>query len=146
MIDASTSIRQRFQFEQTAAVQFLQQVVRPQTDLAFTMGFDVTPYVTQNYTNDQDKLEAGITKLGPVADGAFRRNLYCLPRSADQGTALSAGFRAQGAHRDLDRVDNRSPAYPDDAIKSASARRPSSTPSAPTSVPAATGVTTFSRR
>ena len=30
MIDASTSIRQRFQFEQSAAIQFLQQVFRPQ--------------------------------------------------------------------------------------------------------------------
>jgi Ca-activated chloride channel homolog len=43
LIDASTSIRQRFEFEQNAAIQFLQQVVRPQTDLAFVMGFDVTP-------------------------------------------------------------------------------------------------------
>ena len=30
MIDASTSIRQRFEFEQSAAIQFLQQVIRPQ--------------------------------------------------------------------------------------------------------------------
>ncbi len=29
MIDASTSIRQRFEFEQSAAIQFLQQVIRP---------------------------------------------------------------------------------------------------------------------
>ena len=33
MIDASTSIRQRFEFEQSAAIQFLQQVIRPQTSL-----------------------------------------------------------------------------------------------------------------
>src|SRR5258708_3605909 len=38
MIDASTSIRQRFEFEQNAAIQFLHQVVRPQTDLAFVLG------------------------------------------------------------------------------------------------------------
>src|SRR3984957_9300124 len=80
MIDASTSIRQRFEFEQTAAIQFLQQVVRPQTDLAFTMGFDVTPYVTQNYTNDQDKLEAGITKLRPGGGTALFDAVYTACR------------------------------------------------------------------
>ena len=80
MIDASTSIRQRFEFEQSAAIQFLQQVVRPQTDLAFVMGFDVTPYVTQNYTNDQDKLEAGITKLRPGGGTALFDAVYTACR------------------------------------------------------------------
>ena len=54
------------------------------------MGFDVTPYVTQNYTNDQDKLEAGITKLRPGGGTALFDAVYtacrdqlikCRPRS-----------------------------------------------------------------
>ena len=57
MIDASTSIRQRFEFEQSAAIQFLQQVILPHQDLAFVMGFDMTR-TTQNYTNDQGMLQA----------------------------------------------------------------------------------------
>jgi Ca-activated chloride channel family protein len=97
MIDASTSIRQRFEFEQNAAIQFLQQVVRPQTDLAFVMGFDVTPYITQNYTNDQDKLEAGITKLRPGGGTALFDAVYTACRdqlikvpSAEQSSVRKA--------------------------------------------------------
>ena len=118
MIDASTSIRQRFEFEQSAAIQFLQQVIRPQEDLAFVMGFDVTPYVTQNYTNDQDKLEAGITKLRPGGGTALFDAVYTACR--DQ--LLKVPISQQGSVRKAlivisDGDDNQSRAYPDDAIK-----------------------------
>jgi Ca-activated chloride channel family protein len=118
MIDASTSIRQRFEFEQSAAIQFLQQVIRPQTDLAFVMGFDVTSYVTQNYTNDQDKLEAGITKLRPGGGTALFDAVYTACR--DQ--LLKAPVSPQGSVRKAlivisDGDDNQSRAYPDDSIK-----------------------------
>lgn len=117
MIDASTSIRQRFEFEQSAAIQFLQQVVRPQTDLAFVMGFDVTPYVTQKYTNDQDLLEAGITKLRPGGGTALFDAVYTACR--DQ--LLNVPSTVQGVRKALivisDGDDNQSRAYPDDAIK-----------------------------
>jgi Ca-activated chloride channel family protein len=118
MIDASTSIRQRFQFEQSAAIQFLQQVIRPKTDLAFVMGFDVTPYVTQKYTNDQDLLEAGITKLRPGGGTALFDAVYTACR--DQ--LLNVPNTKQGLVRKAlivisDGDDNQSRAYPDDAIK-----------------------------
>jgi Ca-activated chloride channel family protein len=118
MIDASTSIRQRFEFEQSAAIQFLQQVIRPQEDLAFVMGFDVTPYVTQNYTNDQDKLEAGITKLRPGGGTALFDAVYTACR--DQ--LIKVPPSQQGSVRKAlvvisDGDDNQSRAYPDDAIK-----------------------------
>jgi Ca-activated chloride channel homolog len=117
MIDASTSIRQRFQFEQSAAVQFLQQVIRSQSDLAFVMGFDVTPYVTQKFTNDQDLLETGITKLRPGGGTALFDAVYTACR--DQ---LLKVPNQQGAVRKAlivisDGDDNQSRAYPDDAIK-----------------------------
>ncbi len=118
MIDASTSIRQRFEFEQSAAIQFLQQVIRPKEDLAFVMGFDVTPYVTQNYTNDQDKLEAGITKLRPGGGTALFDAVYTACR--DQ--LINVPLSSQGSVRKAlivisDGDDNQSRAYPDDAIK-----------------------------
>jgi VWFA-related protein len=118
MIDASTSIRQRFQFEQSAAIQFLQQVVRPQGDLAFVMGFDVTPYVTQKYTNDQDLLEAGITKLRPGGGTALFDAVYTACR--DQ--LLKVPNAQPGAVRKAlivisDGDDNQSRAFPDDSIK-----------------------------
>ncbi len=118
LIDASTSIRQRFEFEQGAAIQFLQQVVRPQTDLAFVMGFDVTSYVTQPYTNDQDKLQAGVTKLRPGGGTAFYDAVYTACR--DQ--LLNVPNTMQGLVRKAlivisDGDDNQSRAFPDDAIK-----------------------------
>jgi Ca-activated chloride channel family protein len=117
MIDASTSIRQRFEFEQNAAIQFLQQVLRPRTDLAFVMGFDVTSYVTQNYTNDQDKLEAGITKLRPGGGTALFDAVYTACR--DQ--LLNVPNQQYSVRKALivisDGDDNQSRAYPDDAIK-----------------------------
>src|SRR6202453_592708 len=118
MIDASTSIRERFEFEQNAAIQFLQQVIRPQSDLAFVMGFDVTPYVTQNYTSDQDKLEAGITKMRPGGGTALFDAVYTACR--DQ--LIKAPPSVEGSVRKAlivisDGDDNQSRAYPDDAIK-----------------------------
>ncbi|HEY4051072.1 MAG TPA: VWA domain-containing protein [Acidobacteriaceae bacterium] len=118
LIDASTSIRQRFEFEQSAAVQFLQQVVRPRSDLAFVMGFDVSPYVTQSYTNDQDRLEAGITKMRPGGGTALFDAVYVACRDH----LLKAPNATPGAVRKAlvvisDGDDNQSRAYPDDAIK-----------------------------
>jgi len=43
VIDASTSIRTRFQFEQQSAIEFLLQILKAKSDRAFVMGFDVTP-------------------------------------------------------------------------------------------------------
>ncbi len=119
LIDSSTSIRQRFEFEQSAAIQFLQQVVsRPHGDQAFVMGFDVTSYVTQPYTNDQDKLEAGINKLRPGGGTALFDAVYTACR--DQ--LLNVPNTLQGTVRKAlivisDGDDNQSRAYPDDAIK-----------------------------
>ena len=52
VIDASTSIHSRFQFEQQSATEFLLQVLKAKGDRAFVMGFDVTPDVTADWTND----------------------------------------------------------------------------------------------
>ncbi|MGH7225360.1 MAG: VWA domain-containing protein [Gemmataceae bacterium] len=118
LIDASTSIRRRFQFEQQAAISFLQQVIRPKTDLAFVMGFDVSSYITQPYTNNQDKLEAGINKLRPGGGTA----LYDAVYTACRDEMLNPPNSTPGAVRKAlivisDGDDNQSRAYPDDAIK-----------------------------
>jgi Ca-activated chloride channel homolog len=118
LVDASTSIRQRFEFEQGSAVQFLQQVLRPQTDLAFVMGFDVSPYLTQGYTNDQDRLEAGVTKMKPGGGTALFDAVYVACRDH----LLKVPPSPQGAVRKAlvvisDGDDNQSRAFPDDAIK-----------------------------
>src|ERR1700741_2508150 len=65
VIDASTSIRTRFQFEQQSATEFLLSILKSRSDRAFVMGFDVTPTVTQDWTNNLDGLQAGINRLRP---------------------------------------------------------------------------------
>jgi Ca-activated chloride channel homolog len=80
VVDASTSIRSRFQFEQQSAIEFLLQVLRAKGDRAFVMGFDVTPTVTADWTNDQDKLETGVNKLSPGGGTALFDAVYTACR------------------------------------------------------------------
>jgi len=65
LIDASNSIRDRFRFEQEAAMYFLSQIVRPRSDRAFVLGFDTTPEITQDFTDDTEKLARGVRMLRP---------------------------------------------------------------------------------
>jgi Ca-activated chloride channel homolog len=80
VIDASTSIRSRFQFEQQSAIEFLLQVLKSRDDRAFVMGFDVTPTVTQDWTNDMDGLETGINRLRPGGGTALFDAVYTACR------------------------------------------------------------------
>ena len=85
VIDASTSIHSRFQFEQQAATDFLLQILKAHSDRAFVMGFDVTPTVTQDWTNDLDGLETGINRLQSRRwYRALRCRLHRLPRKASR--------------------------------------------------------------
>lgn len=63
LIDASNSIRDRFKFEQEAAIEFLNQIVRPKSDKAFVVGFDSVAEVTQDYTDSPESLAKGVRML-----------------------------------------------------------------------------------
>jgi VWFA-related protein len=65
LIDTSQSVRDRFKFEQEAAIEFLSQTIRPKHDQAFIIGFSLKPEVTQDFTADREKLSAGIRMLHP---------------------------------------------------------------------------------
>ena len=80
VIDASTSIRTRFQFEQQSAIEFLLEVLKARSDRAFVMGFDVTPTVTQDWTNNLDGLEAGVNRLRPGGGTALYTAVYTACR------------------------------------------------------------------
>jgi VWFA-related protein len=75
MLDTSSSIRQRFIFEQNAATDFLLQVLHP-ADRAFVEGFDVQTDITQDFTNRIDLLGTGIRKLKPGGGTAMFDSLY----------------------------------------------------------------------
>ena len=117
LIDTSTSIRSRFQFEQQSAVEFLLQVLKARSDRAFVMGFDVTPTVTQDWTNDVDKLETGVNRMRPGGGTALFDAVYTACRDK-----LLEGARDREPVRKAmvlisDGDDNQSRVRPDEAIK-----------------------------
>jgi Ca-activated chloride channel homolog len=76
LIDASNSVRDRFKFEQESAIEFLNQTVRRRYDLAFVVGFDATPEVTQDFTDDTEALAHGVRELRPGGGTALYDALY----------------------------------------------------------------------
>jgi Ca-activated chloride channel family protein len=116
VIDASTSIRTRFQFEQQSATEFLLSVLKSRADRAFVMGFDVTPTVTQDWTNNVDALETGVNRLRPGGGTALFDAVY----TACRDKLLEA--RGQEPVRKAivlisDGDDNQSRVHPDEVIK-----------------------------
>jgi VWFA-related protein len=115
MLDTSSSIRQRFQFEQDSAVEFLLQVLH-RNDRAFVEGFDIETDVAQGFTNNVDLLNQGIRKLRPGGGTALYDALY--KTCHDQMLTL----REEGSVRKAlilvsDGDDNYSHALESDAIK-----------------------------
>jgi VWFA-related protein len=76
LIDASNSVRDRFKFEQESAIEFLNQTVHPGKDQAFVVGFDVTPEVTQDFTDNTERLAHGVHDLRPGGGTAMYDALY----------------------------------------------------------------------
>jgi VWFA-related protein len=115
MLDTSSSIRQRFQFEQDSAVEFLLQILH-RNDRAFAEGFDIQTDLRQGFTNNIDLLTQGIHNLRPGGGTALYDALYKTCR--DQMLTL----REEGAVRKAiilvsDGDDNYSHALESDAIK-----------------------------
>jgi VWFA-related protein len=115
MLDTSSSIRQRFQFEQDSAIAFLLQVLHL-NDRAFVEGFDIQTDLAQDFTNNVDLLNEGIRKLRPGGGTALFDALYKTCK--DQMLTL----RESGAVRRAiilvsDGDDNYSRVQESDAIK-----------------------------
>jgi VWFA-related protein len=117
VIDASTSIRTRFQFEQQSATEFLLQILKARSDRAFVMGFDVTPTVTQDWTNNLDALETGVNRLRPGGGTALFDAVYtaCRDKLLDISRGQEPVRKAMVLLSDGD--DNQSRVRPDEAVK-----------------------------
>jgi VWFA-related protein len=63
LIDTSNSIRDRFRFQQDAAIEFLKSAVRPRQDKAIVVSFDSSAQLVTDLTDDTEKLEKGIREL-----------------------------------------------------------------------------------
>jgi VWFA-related protein len=62
LLDTSNSIRERLHFEQDASIDFLNDLLRRNKDMAFVMTFDNAPQVVQDYAGDLDLLTQAIER------------------------------------------------------------------------------------
>jgi Ca-activated chloride channel homolog len=75
LIDTSNSIRDRFRFQQEAATNFVNSVMREQ-DKATVVSFDSAAELVTDLTNDTNKLENGIRDLRPGGGTALYDAVY----------------------------------------------------------------------
>ena len=118
LIDASNSIRDRFRFEQDAAVEFLHQVVRPKSDEAFVIGFDSLADLTQDFTDNTDLLARGVRVLRPGGGTA----LHDAVMAACEKLAAAAPIRGGGRRAIIllsDGDDNQSRHTREEAVEAA---------------------------
>lgn len=76
LIDTSNSIRDRFRFEQQAAVDFINSVIRPKQDKAMLVSFDSSAELVVDLMDDPEKLAEGIRSLRPGGGTALYDALY----------------------------------------------------------------------
>ena len=75
LVDTSNSIRDRFRFQQEAAMNFVDTTVRKQ-DKAIVVSFDTAPELVADLTDDTNKLENAIRSLRPGGGTALFDAIY----------------------------------------------------------------------
>jgi len=88
LVDTSGSVHSRFDFEQEAAVSFLQHTLRANFDKAFVMGFSSHSQVTQDFTDSVRLLETAVRSLHNGGGTALYDAIYRACReklSKDRG-------------------------------------------------------------
>lgn len=93
VIDASNSIRSQFKFEQESAIEFLNQIIRPKADRAFVLSFDSTTEITQDFTNDTEKLSHGVRLIRPGGGTAMYDAIYFACRDKLMNTGDTDNVR-----------------------------------------------------
>jgi VWFA-related protein len=76
LIDTSNSIRERFKFEQEAAGQFIDSVMRTNLDKAMVVSFDTSAELVSDLMTDTDKLTAAIRDLHPGGGTSLYDAIY----------------------------------------------------------------------
>jgi Ca-activated chloride channel homolog len=98
LLDTSNSIRPRLEFEQDAAIDFLNSVIRRDKDMAFLMTFDNEPEVIQDFTGDLALLTSAIRRQRAGGGTALNDAIY---KAADK---LSNPPLAEGPNPEVRRV------------------------------------------
>ncbi len=76
LIDTSNSIRDRFRFEQEAAVEFVNSVVKPRVDRVMLVSFDTATQLISDLVDDPAPIEAQIRALRPGGGTALYDAIY----------------------------------------------------------------------
>jgi len=93
LIDTSNSIRDRFRFEQQAAVDFITSVIRPRQDKAMVVSFDSSAELVSDLVDDPEKLAAAVRSLRPGGGTALYDALYFACRDKLQQDQPRHKFR-----------------------------------------------------
>jgi Ca-activated chloride channel family protein len=120
LIDTSNSVRDRFRFQQEAAIEFINSVVRPEVDRAMVVNFDTSIGVAADLTGDLEKLAQAVRELRPGGGTAlydaiffacrdklmkdqplhkFRRALVILSDGEDNQSRYTRDQALEMAHR-----------------------------------------------
>lgn len=76
LIDVSGSVHTRFDFEQDAAISFMQHTLRAGFDKAFVMGFNSTQELRQDFTDNVQQLSQGVHSLHDGGGTALYDAIY----------------------------------------------------------------------
>jgi VWFA-related protein len=76
LIDTSNSIRDRFKFEQEAAIEFLRSIIRPGADKVFLMCYDTNIELVTEYTDNLEELTKAIRALKAGGGTALYDAIY----------------------------------------------------------------------
>src|SRR5580698_7095060 len=76
LIDTSNSIRERFKFQQEAASDFINTVLRPRQDKVTIVSFDMSAELVADLTDDTEKLAKAIQDLRPGGGTALYDAIY----------------------------------------------------------------------
>jgi VWFA-related protein len=76
VMDASNSVRERFRFEQEAAIEFIRGVLREDRDKAFLVSFDTRAELIVDYTNDPEELAKGVRRVRAGGGTALYDAIY----------------------------------------------------------------------
>jgi Ca-activated chloride channel homolog len=93
LIDTSNSIRDRFKFEQEAAVGFINTVVKANQDKAMVVSFDTSPELVADLIDDTTKLDTAIRSLRPGGGTALYDAVFFACRDKLQQDQPKHKFR-----------------------------------------------------
>src|SRR5713226_3750017 len=93
LIDTSNSIRDRFKFEQEAAIEFINSVIRQRQDKAMLVSFDTAAELVVDLTDETEKLAKSIRDLRPGGGTALYDAIYFACRDRLQQDQPRHKFR-----------------------------------------------------